>query len=110
MYSVRISGYTVVEYTVFSITVCSTQVVVKVESPQKMARLKLSTQTAVISKKNGVFAINAVAPWGESDGRAVAPPELALGRGVGMVLPPPPSPVFSVNFALPASPPPFWEV
>ena len=60
-----------------------------------MARLKLSTQTAVI-KKNGVFAINAVAPWGESDGRAVAPPELALGRGVGMVLPPPPSPVFSV--------------
>ena len=72
-----------------------------------MARLKLSTQTAVISKKNGVFAINAVAPWGESDGRAVAPPELALGRGVGMVLPPPPSPVFSVNFALPAYPPPF---
>ena len=80
-----------------------------------MARLKLSTQTAVISKKNGVFAINAVAPWGESDGRAVAPPELALGRGVGLVLPPPPSPVFSVNFALPAYPPllgglrPFWS-
>ena len=37
-------------------------------------------------KKEWGFAIIAVAPWGRSCGRTVAPPKLALCRGVGPVL------------------------
>eukprot|EP00964_Phaeocystis_antarctica_P032398 scaffold18345_cov53-Phaeocystis_antarctica.AAC.1 len=40
-------------------------------------------------KKNGVFAIVAVAPWGGSGGGTLPPPELARCTGVGMVPPAP---------------------
>ena len=39
----------------------------------------------VATKKNGVFAIVAVAPWGGSGGGTLPPPELARRTGVGMV-------------------------
>ena len=57
------------------------------------------------TKKNEVFAIIAVAPWPGSGGRTVAPPKLALCRGVGPVLLTPSPPLCSrVPFILPQPP------